>query len=115
MTGQAGRLDTRVSFEMIAEVDTPGGGVSSSWSEQFKRWCGVSYPKLTARLEREDEGALTSVTRASLLIRSDVSTRTINATGWRCVFDGQTWNIRGITPVGRRDRLSLIIESGVAA
>ena len=114
MTGRAGKLDTRVKFERETEISTGGGGTSKTWTEQFSRWGGVSHPKLSARLERENAGALTSVQRASILVRADPDTITIKPS-WRCRFDNKVWNIRGITPIGRNDRLSIIVESGVAA
>ena len=109
----AGNRSTLCSFEASAEVPDGGGGKTITWAEQFQRWGGFAFPKLSAKLEGIAAGAVQSKTQADLVVPDDSETRTIDHT-WRVVALGRAWNITGVEPSHATGDLRLTVESGVA-
>lgn len=106
----AGDLNTRIRIE--AETRTPNGqgGYTTNWSKVAT----VMAKKIPLRGDEVTRDSLTravSSARFVIRFRSDVTPlhRLVEIAG------GKIWNVRSVDdPFGRRDRVELNCESGVA-
>jgi SPP1 family predicted phage head-tail adaptor len=108
----AGDLRERVAFDKRGTGSDGGGGVVTTWAEQFQRRAAYVHRHggesvMADRLQ----GTHTLVIR----VRADSSTRTIS-TDWR-VRDARTgavYNIRDVTATVDRMWVDVLAQSGVA-
>lgn len=101
---RAGDLDTRVTF-LAPERSTDSAGVTATtWKEVGKAWASVRHLRATERFQAASQRPIEA---ASIWIRY----RSVDPK-WRVQFDGKTYSIVGVAPVGsRREGLELALES----
>ena len=109
----AGRLDQRIAFDELVEVDDGFGNMVGDWETQFAVageiiWQRGGEAVMAARLAE----------RQPLTIRVRKSSDTIRITaGWRArnVRSGEQFAIRTVTPdKASRAMIELLCEAGVA-
>ncbi len=116
---QAGKFDTRVTFEEKVKVPNGGGGHTVAWREMpgadpGKRWAAV-WP-LTQNKSDEEVSAshVGNAPDYKMTVRADRGTRTVKS-DWRVMIDGR---IHAIKSVARPDRgrgtITFIIQEGQA-
>ncbi len=112
---QAGKFDTRVTFQEKVSVPDGGGGYTVEWQEmqgagQGKRWAAVwAKPQNTA----DEETSTARVSNApdyTLIVRTDSGTRTIKS-NWRVLIDGLPYAIKSLTRPDRvRGTITMIVK-----
>lgn len=108
----AGDLTERVTFAKQGEGNDGGGGVETTFADQFTRWAhfsnaGGGEAVRAARLEGR--------TTFTVIVRSDSQTRLITA-DWRMqdARRGTLYQIRSVNNVTDRFFVYLTVEAGVA-
>jgi SPP1 family predicted phage head-tail adaptor len=104
---RAGRLKDRGVFQKKVESRGDAGGVSFTWSTQFKAWCGIeplSGKEYISIQQTQNEVAV----RIVLRYHSDLDDT------WRVVNNGKAYSIISALNENERDRmLTLMCKTGV--
>ena len=96
----AAKRDRRVTFEArVADADGLGVITESWWSTRGTRWASVRFGSSAERRDRSAQEQVAQV--ATFRCLADTVTRAVLVTD-RIQFDGLTWDITGITPIGIR-------------
>ena len=107
-----GRMDQRISLQRQIEAPDGGGGVVRTWGNVATNACPWANVKAKAGREGLDEGRTnaTYVVVFTIYNREDLSEKD------RIVWNGETYNIRGILRMGdRKLYLQIEAERGVAS
>lgn len=112
MTGRAGDLVERVTFDRKGTASDGAGGTTTAWTEQFTCRAGYTHLRggetvIAARLE----GTHVQVIRVRRSTETDAVT-----TDWRIrdTRSGEIFNVRDVTPTRDRQWLDFLCERGVA-
>jgi SPP1 family predicted phage head-tail adaptor len=97
---RAGPLDRRVTIQQPIEAQDSAGAVTLHWADVATVW--AQRQDVRAREYVSGNVMLAEVEAVfRLRHRSDVAPR------WRLVSEGSTWDITGVTQLGRRDGIEL--------
>ena len=97
------QLDRIITIQQLTVVRDRFGGETETWTDLADVW--ASFRPQTTRERFENESNITqATTTAAFRIRWRDG---LDAT-MRVIHDGDEWEITGIIPVGRRDKLDLI-------
>lgn len=113
---RAGRLDSRVRFDLRAITSDDGfGNVETDWAERLTVWAGFR-PEFGR--EKVAAGRLESTLRGTLTVRRSPSSEAIT-TADRAVFVsgayvGHEMQVRSIVPTPDRASIEMTLEAGVA-
>jgi SPP1 family predicted phage head-tail adaptor len=98
-------LDKRITIQSLTTTRSATGAEVPVWADWRTVWAAVEYPKTGS-----DEATLTdqeqAIRRAKFTIRY---TGTV-LEKWRIVYEGDTYDITAINPIGRRDFETLWAE-----
>lgn len=106
-----GKLDQRITLQRQIEAPDGGGGLVRIWGDVANNSCPWANVKAKAGREGLDEGRTnaTYVVVFTIYTRNDISEKD------RIVWNGETYNIRGILRMGdRKLYLQIEAERGVA-
>jgi SPP1 family predicted phage head-tail adaptor len=108
---QAGRLRKRVRFQRASPSPDIGGGFAVTWGEDLELW-GEFFPQRGS--EVIEAGRIAEQVTGVLRVRfSDMAANILP--GDRVLIDDEAYNIRSSAdPDGRRIRLEMVVEKGVA-
>jgi len=108
---QAGRLRKRVRFQSASPSPDIGGGFAVTWGEDVELW-GDFRPQRGG--EVLEAGRSAEQVPGVLQVRWSETAANI-LPGDRVLIDDEAYNIRSsIDPDGRRIRLEMVVEKGVA-
>lgn len=101
----AGSLDRRLEWQRATGVTVDGtGGEAKTWTRLFETWCCKAAARgleLVQSMESTEE----EVTVLQFRWRPDLQVTD------RVVFEGRTWNIQGLTEIGRRDGYEVTLKT----
>lgn len=105
---QAGKLNRRVTIQQKTVVyDELHQPVSGSWTDLATVWASVLH---ISGIETIKAGADVSVTQASIRIRY----RSGLDSSMRVLFDGKTYDIRGVLDDANREYTDLVCDLGAS-
>lgn len=106
---QAGKLDQRITIQRFAETADGAGGITTAWSDIMTVWANA---KAKAGRESLLEGRMAATFVTVFTIRQLSELTDVD----RIVWQGVTYNIRGILRESPRDQyLRVEAERGVAS
>ncbi|MDO5658294.1 MAG: phage head closure protein [Paracoccus sp. (in: a-proteobacteria)] len=103
----AGKLDRRVLFQSKRRVETPAGGWTDGWTDEFTVWAQV---KPLRGGETVMQARMAAKNPVIVIVRASSQTRRIEH-NWRVMIDGSPYEIRE-TPRLReaRDGFEMLAE-----
>ena len=108
---QAGRLRKRVRFQRASPSPDIGGGFAVTWGDDLEVWADFRPQRGSEVLEA---GRIAEQVSGVLQLRYSETAASI-LPGDRVLIDDEAYNIRSaIDPDGRRIRLEVVVEKGVA-
>lgn len=109
---ETGQLDQKITLQRLAKTADGYGGATSAWADYDTNASVWAHVRAKAGRESTDEGRMT----ASFIVLFTIYNRTDIDPRDRIVWNGETYNIRGLRTEGGR-RLMLVIEAerGVAS
>ena len=108
---RAGLMRDRVTFQRMAATTDEYGNTTGTFSDHLTR-----MGELNERVgqQRTEQGVLTDVSRASLKVRRDSSTKAVTIAD-RVVARNTNWSIRSISQFdGKGTIIEMMLEKGVA-
>ena len=106
-----GRMDQRITLQRQSEVSDGGGGMVRTWVDVLENASVWAAVKAKAGREGLDSGRVNAIYVVVFTIynRADLSEKD------RIVWNGESYNIRGILRMGGRDlRLQIEAERGAS-
>jgi SPP1 family predicted phage head-tail adaptor len=102
---EAGKLNRRITLETNTTTRSKSGQEINTWGDAVPVWAEVLQPTAKEVFEADQLSAIQTAV-FKIRYRSGIS-----AAKTRVTFDGQTYNITGVTEIGRREGLQLIGEA----
>jgi SPP1 family predicted phage head-tail adaptor len=97
----AGRFDTRVSFERLSTTTDAEGSTVETWTPLFSRWANIQINNATETFKNDQDFAQRT---GFAIIRLDPETKTL-LTDDRLLWDGAAFDVLGVMNVQNRDEL----------
>ena len=108
---QAGKFDTRVTFQEKRRVVNGGGGYSVEWRDHSERWAAV-WPINQNKSDEEVSSRIVSALDYKLVVRADEDTKQVKSE-WRIMIDEQPFAIQSLArPDRQRGTITMIIQEG---
>lgn len=114
----AGKLDTRITFQRLTDGDDGYGNVITGWADlevspgvPMKLWANI---RETPGKEAVAAGRIEASRTATIRIRASSQSRGVTAAD-RIIAREKIWNIRSVAAVGDgRELIEFLCEAGVA-
>ena len=97
------QLDRRITIQQVTKTPDRFGGEVETWTDLADVWASFR-PQTAGERFQSNADILQATTTAAFRIRWRDD---LDAT-MRVIHEGDEWDITGIIPVGRRDKLDLI-------
>lgn len=111
-SGMIGKLDQRIILQRQTEAPDGGGGLVRTWGNVANN----AYPWAMVRAKSGKEGLDEGRTNATFVVVFTIYNRSDLSEKDRVIWNGETYNIRGILRMsGRKLYLQIEAERGVAS
>lgn len=98
----AGPLDSRVEWQTATDAPDRLGNAVRTWSTSFTTWCCVARLSAAEQIQ-----ALETVDEKTVKLQIRWREGVNAGPNSRFVFDGLTYRVQGVTPIGRREGLEI--------